>query len=245
MSLAGRGIVITRPRELAPGLAALVEARGGRPFVFPTIEIQPLPAPPALARLAEYQMVIFVSPSAVRVAVRAARPWPPPAHTIAIGSGTRRELERAGVAKVLAPEDRADSEALLALPHTQQVAGQRVLIVRGDEGRTLLGETLAQRGARVDYAACYRRARPQGDCASLLDAGRRGELHAVTVTSAQALDNFIAMGGDGLARELPLFVGHERIARHARDISLAEVIVAGASDEQMLERLVAYFHERH
>ena len=242
MSLAGRGIVITRPRELAQSLAALVEAHGGRAFVFPTIEIEPLPAPPALARLGEYDMVIFVSPSAARVASRAARPWPPP-RAVAIGSGTRRELEHSGVATVLAPEDRADSEALLALSEMQRLAGQRVLIVRGDEGRALLGETLEQRGARVEYAACYRRARPQGDCASLQDARRRGELHAVTATSAQALDNFIAMCGGELARALPLFAAHERIARHARDIALPEVVVAGASDEQMLERLVAYFHE--
>ena len=244
MSLAGRGIVITRPRELAQGLAALLEARGGRAFVFPTIEIQPLPAPPALARLGEYDMVIFVSPSAARVASRVARRWPP-RRAAAIGSGTRRELEHSGVATVLAPEGRADSEALLALSEMQRLAGQRVLIVRGDEGRALLGETLAQRGARVEYAACYRRARPRGDCRSLQDARRRGELHAVTVTSAQALDNFIAMCGGELARALPLFAAHERIARHARELALAEVVVAGASDEQMLERLVAYFHERH
>jgi len=243
MSLNGRGIVITRPRELAQGLAALVEARGGRPFVFPGIEIEPLPAPPELARLAEYQRVIFVSPSAVRVAAPTARPWPP-ARAIAIGAGTRRELERSGVVTVLAPEGGADSETLLAMPEMQRVSGQRVLIVRGDEGRTLLGETLAQRGAHVDYAACYRRVRPRGDCAPLLDAWRRGELHAVTVTSAQALDNFIALCGGPLAQALPLFVAHERIARHAREIALPEVVVAGASDEQMLERLVAYFHER-
>jgi len=244
MSLAGRGIVITRPRELAQGLATLVEARGGRAFIFPAIEIEPLPAPPALARLSDYHMVVFVSPSAARVASLTARPWPPP-RTAAIGSGTRRELERAGAATVLAPEGGADSEALLALPEMQRLAGQRVLIVRGDEGRALLGETLAQRGARVEYAACYRRVRPRGDCGMLLDAGRRGELHAVTVTSAQALDNFVAMCGRELARALPLFVAHERIARHARELALPEVVVAGVSDEQMLERLVAYFHERH
>jgi uroporphyrinogen-III synthase len=244
MSLAGRGIVITRPRELAQGLAALVEARGGRAFVFPAIEIEPLPAPPALARLAEYDRVIFVSPSSVRVAARTAHPWPP-ARAVAIGSGTRRELERSGAAAVLAPQGGADSEALLALPEMQRLDGERVLIVRGEDGRTFLGETLAQRGARVEYAACYRRTRPGSGCASLLDAARRGELHAVTVTSAQALDNFIALCGGGLARALPCFVAHERIARHARDIALAEVVVAGTSDEQMLERLVAYFHERH
>jgi len=244
MSLAGRGIVITRPRERAQGLATLVEARGGRAFVFPTIAIEPLPAPAPLARLAEYDRLIFVSPTAVRVCALMARRWPP-ARAVAIGPGTRRELEGAGVAAVLAPQEGADSEALLSLPEMQHLAGQRVLIVRGDEGRALLGEALAERGARVEYAACYRRVRPPGDCAPLLEARRRGELHAIALTSAQALDNFVAMCGGELARALPLFVAHERIARHARAIALPQVVVAGVSDEQMLERLVAYFHERH
>src|SRR5947199_9788777 len=103
MSFAGRGIVVTRPRELAQPLAAAIEARGARAIVFPAIEIEELPPPPALRRVADYQLVIFVSPSAVRVAMRAMRPWPPAAPAAAIGAGTRRELEHAGVDGVIAP----------------------------------------------------------------------------------------------------------------------------------------------
>ena len=43
MTLHGRGILITRPREQAQGLAKLVEAAGGRAIVFPAIEIQDVP----------------------------------------------------------------------------------------------------------------------------------------------------------------------------------------------------------
>jgi uroporphyrinogen-III synthase len=243
VSFAGCGIVVTRPRELAQGLARLIEARGARAFVFPTIEIEPLAAPPALERLDDYDCVIFVSPSAVRVASRVARPWPPQ-KAAAIGAGTRRELEDAGVAAVIAPVDGADSDALLATAQMQQVAGKRLLVVRGDEGREQLRETLVARGAEVEYAACYRRVRPQADCEGLNDAFRHGALHAITVASAAALDNFVAMGGGELARALPIFAAHERIARHARACGARAVIVAGASDEQMLERLVGYFHER-
>jgi len=234
MTLAGRGIVVTRPRDLAPAFARLIEARGGRAFVFPTIAIEPLPPPAPLSRLRDYDWVIFVSPSAVRAARRGAEHWPPRA-AAAVGSGTRRELEATG----------GDSEALLAMPQMQEVAGKRVLIVRGDEGRALLGETLAARGASVQYAACYRRVRPAGDCTALEAAWRAGEVHAITFLSAQALDNFVAMGGDTLARSLALFVAHERIAAHARERGARDVVIAGGGEEQMLERLVAYFHERH
>src|SRR6185436_8063472 len=114
MSFAGRGIVVTRPRELAQPLAAAIEQRGGRAIVFPAIEIEELPAPAALQRIADYDLVIFVSPTAVHVAMRALGAWPASVAAAAIGTGTRRELERAGVAGVIAPQAGADSEALLA-----------------------------------------------------------------------------------------------------------------------------------
>src|SRR5437763_71560 len=93
MSLAGRGVVLTRPRDLAEPFARLLERGGARAIVFPAIEIQPLAPPTALARLAEYDLVCFISPSAVRVARAAQPPWPPRL-AAAIGAGTRREHER-------------------------------------------------------------------------------------------------------------------------------------------------------
>ncbi len=244
MSLAGRGIVVTRPRELAEPFARLLERRGARAFVFPAIEIQPLPAPAALAQLADFNIAVFISPSAVRVSLPAISPWPRGVTAAAVGSGTRRELERAGVAPVIAPSVGADTEALAALPEMEDLRGKRVLIVRGEGGRALLGETLAARGARVEYAECYRRVRPGTDAAPLLASWRAGQVHAVTLSSAEALDNFIAMTGPQLSAALPLFVPHQRVSAHARSRGLRELVVAGAGDDEMIERLVAYFDER-
>jgi len=106
----------------------------------------------------EFDLVVFVSPSAVRIAAPAIQR--PPRLAAAIGAGTRRELERAGFDNVISPKDGNDSEALLAAPELQAMAGRRVLIVRGEGGRAFLGDALRARGAAVEYAECYRRAGP-------------------------------------------------------------------------------------
>jgi uroporphyrinogen-III synthase len=247
MSFAARGIVVTRPRELAQPLAAAIERRGGRAIVFPAIEIEELPAPAALKRLSDYQLVIFVSPTAVRVSMRAIGPWPPTIAAAAIGAGTRRELERAAIASVIAPQAGADSEALLALPEMRDVAGKRVLIVRGESGRPMLGNALGARGAAVEYAECYRRSRPVADAAPLVERWKRREVDAVTVSSAEGFDNLLAMTGTegaALLAATPLFVPHPRIASHVRMRVSAEVVVAGPGDDELVERLVAYFDGR-
>jgi uroporphyrinogen-III synthase len=244
MNFAGRGIVLTRPRELAAAFAKRIEARGARAIVFPTIEIQPLPAPAVLGDVARFDFVVFVSPSAVRVARNLLPPWPPATSAVAISFGTKRELDHAGIAPVIVPQAGADSEAVLAVPELQQVAGKRVLIIRGDDGRPVLGDALAARGAKVEYAECYRRIRPQADVAPLLAAWKRREVDAVVALSAQALGNFNDMTQGALCAATPFFVSHERIARHAKSLGVREVVVAAPSDDAMIERLVAYFDGR-
>jgi uroporphyrinogen-III synthase len=244
MSLAGRGVVVTRPRELASAFARRIEGLGARAIVFPTLEIQALPAPAVLGEIARFDFVVFVSPSAVRVAQRMLPPWPRGARAVAISFGTKRELDAAGIAPVIVSSATADSEGLLAVPELQQMAGKRVLIIRGDDGRALLGESLAARGARVEYAECYRRLRPDTDPAPLLAAWRRGEVAAVIALSAQALANFVDLTQGALGAATPFFVPHERIARRARTLGVREIVVAAPGDDAMIERLVAYFDGR-
>jgi len=239
MTLQGRGILITRPREQAQGLAKLIEAAGGRAILFPAIEIQEVPLP----KLAEFDLAIFVSPTAVKRAL-AAMKWPRHAKAAALGRGTQRELERHGIKGIIAPDSGADSEALLAVPELQRVAGRRIVILRGEGGRSLLGDTLAARGAHVEHAECYRRVRPQTDSGPLLAAFASGAVHAVTVSSAEGLENLVEMlgaAGREHLKKTPLFVPHPRIAAEAKRLGLGEASVGGASDEEMLERLVAYF----
>jgi uroporphyrinogen-III synthase len=235
--LSGRTILVTRPRAQAAGLARLIEQAGGQAHLFPAIEIEEVPPPAALGRLEEFDLAIFVSPTAVAKVMPHVRKLP---RVAAVGAGTRRQLEKHGVTDVIAPSTGADSEALLAVPELQKPAGMRIAILRGDGGRALLGETLAVRGARVEHVTCYRRLRPQAPARPW----RTGELAAVTVSSGQGLANLFEVLDAALLRSTPLFVPHARIAEQARALSAREVVLAGHSDEDMLAALVAYFR-RH
>jgi uroporphyrinogen-III synthase len=235
-ALAGKRILVTRPRELAQGLADLISGAGGEPVLYPAVEIRdprdPAAARALLARAGQFELAVFVSPTAVRRACALhAGPWP--RRVAAIGEGTRRELAARGFTEVIAPAGRADSEALLELP---AMAGWRsVLILRGDGGRALLGDTLAARGARVEVAECYRRARPEG---APLPAGR---LDAICVNTSEALENLAGLLGRERMAEAPLFVSHPRIAGLAAQRGLPRTHLAGPGDAEMLAALVAYF----
>ena len=249
--LAGLGIVVTRPAQQAAHLAGMIAAAGGKPILFPTVEIiAPDDLPPLLAlidRLDEFDLAIFISPSAASAALSLIKPrrsLPSRLKLAAIGDGGVRALSAFGVGPVIAPTARFDSEALLELPELQDVAGRHIVIFRGDGGRALLGDTLAARGARIEYAECYRRARPRADPAPLLDAWRRNELHAIVVTSSEAVQNLFEMvGADGgpRLRKTPLFVPHPRIERRARELGVDTVILTAQGDAGLVGGLAEWF----
>jgi len=252
LPLAGRRILVTRPAGLAEGLAALVRSAGGEAVVAPALEIldldDPAPFHAVADRLEQFDLAIFVSRNAVRkgfalLAARRAAAWPARTRVAAVGQGTRAELLQRGFAEVIAPESQFDSEALLALPPLRQVAGLRVAIFRGAGGRRQLGDTLAARGALVEHAECYRRARP-AEGARLLAAAWETGIDAVTVSSGEALESLFALAGGGLAERLaatPLLVPHRRVAAAAARRGARKVIVGGPRDAQTVAALVAYF----
>ena len=251
--LLGRGIVVTRPRETAGGLARRIEAAGGRPILYPAMEIDPpsdaAAARAILERIAQFDLAVFVSPTAAQKAIALfeaqGRAWPEKLQAAAVGRASRDELERLGVVGAIAPETGADSEALLALPALAQVRGKRVVIFRGEGGRELLGEGLRSRGATVEYAACYRRSPPREDPAALLEEWRQGRVDAVTASSSAGLRHLaelLARAGEArLLERTPFFVSHPRIAAAAQRLGALRVTACGPGDAEMVDALVAYF----
>lgn len=254
--LAGRAILVTRPAGQADGLAARIAELGGQPVLFPALEIAPPSDPRRLSqvigRLRDYDLIIFVSPTAVERAWPFIRErhgdWPHGFSLAAVGQGSARMLARFGARQVLVPETGADSESLLELDALGDLTGRQVLIVRGEGGRELLAETLRRRGARVEYAECYRRQRPRADVSSLLASWRRGGIDAVTVTSGEILANLVAMLGEA-GRDLlvatPLFVLHQRLAEAAKSRGLARIITTPPGEEGLVAGLVDWFTMRH
>ncbi|MDD5389237.1 MAG: uroporphyrinogen-III synthase [Gallionellaceae bacterium] len=248
LPLSGLGVLVTRPAGQAEGLQARLRELGAHPVLFPTLEIQ-APADTAtlarrLAELPDYDLAIFVSPTAAQYGLSGIPIWPAGLRVAAIGQGTAATLRAAGIQQVLAPSAGGDSEHLLALPELTDMAGQRVLIFRGEGGRELLADTLATRGASVDYAECYRRGLPAADPAALLDAWRHGGIQAVTVLSSQGLDNLFTLLGERnaeLIRATPLFAPHPRIAEHAHARGVIHAGAAHSGEAGLLQCLVEYF----
>lgn len=250
--LAGKTVVVTRPLAQSAPLAEAIAAAGGRPLVFPLLEISAAddhqPLADAVARLGDYALAIFISPNAVDhalPAVLAAGPWPVGLTPAAVGQGTVRSLAVHGVAPCVAPTERFDSEALLELPQlaAARVSGRRVVIFRGDGGRELLAETLVQRGAQVDCVTCYRRSGPAAGMQPLLAAWRAGQLDAVTISSSEGLRYLLARldaEGRDFLQKTPVFVPHQRIVDNAKALGLSNIILTGAGDGGILEGLRAY-----
>lgn len=101
---------------------------------------------------------LFTSPAAVVAAadLLAGFSAHDTAHWLAVGEGTLRALQHAGVQGAHAPV-RMDSEGLLALPQLQQLHGAEVGLVTAPGGRGLIAPTLQQRGARLLRADVYQR----------------------------------------------------------------------------------------
>ena len=244
--LAGFGIVLTRPRAQSLALAEALEAQGARVLCCPSLEIVPLVPEGASARALEAlpsaKLAIFVSANAVLHGLAAARrrgPWPDGVAVAAVGEATAGALEAAGIASVIAPSGRADSEALLALPQLQAVRGAPIIIFRGVGGREHLRSVLESRGAQVAYVECYRRLRPATDPAETRSALERGEIHAVHAMSAESVENFGEIVGPAVSLAgVALVVPHEAVGRSPSCARFGRVVVAGAGPRALADALV-------
>ena len=242
-----RAVLVTRPAGQADSLCHLVEAAGFRAVSRPMIEIEALSglAPPQLQMVQDldlYQHVIMISSNAVKHGMEYfSQYWPQLPVGIdwyAVGAATAARLSDFGIVAQV-PEHAMSSDGLLALARLQQVDGERVLIVKGEAGRTLLYDTLCNRGARVDQLATYRRHCPRlapGQFADLLSADT---FAAVLITSGEGLDNMMSLLSPTERtawHDMPLVVPGSRVADLAGEMGFRVIFTArNATDEAIME----------
>ena len=248
-------VIITRPRAQAGALAAQVAALGREVVLLPLLEIFPLPDQSALiaalADLARYAMVAFVSPNAIDAAFAHVKQWPAGVALAVLGEGSRAALARHGLdgsnATIVSPSDpaRSDSENLLQTLDLAALAGKQVLIVRGESGRELMADGLRAAGAIVTTVAAYRRSVPQ------LTPELRAQLLALLerdndwiITSSEALRGLLALVGQlgapaavAKMQQQHVIVPHARIAESAKALGLARLTLCGSGDERLLAAL--------
>lgn len=244
-------VVVTRPEGQSEGLIETLRAAGLRPIELPLLELSALPPPAGAdlrAQAAAADLVIAVSPSAVNLG-RTWWPehWPPTCLTAGVGAGTGRAWRASGADRVVVPHGEGDSESLLADPALRDVAGKRIILLRGEGGRDLLGPALRERGALVSEWLCYRRTAP-ADLAIRLDALLRTPPDAWLVTSSEALAYLEAAWPARCPRDAVLFAPHPRIAAAAHDAGW-QVVRCESGDAGLMAALQAWFdgadEERH
>jgi len=238
--LRGLAVMVTRPAHQARTLCEMIESQGGHVICFPVLEIADIEDPEAVAaqvnRLDAYDIGIFVSANAVAKGVPMVltrRRWPADTRIAAIGERTAQALERHGLRVDIRPVDGFNSESLLATDELRAVKGKNVIVFRGQGGRELLAQTLAERGARVEYAEVYRRSRPAGRLGEALQGHPFPDI--IVITSGEGLENLYAMTDEGERERLlatPLLVISQRIGEKARALGFTQppVVSGQASD---------------
>lgn len=227
-NLRGLRVWVTRSEPQARSLCELLEQAGANVIQAPVLTIMgpddPMKAKQALtAALRQADLAVFTSRNAVDWTCRMLDETPILAaipEILAVGPATAAELQQHGITGVRIPDAGTDSEALLALPDLAEetVHGRRLVIVRGEGGRPLLGDTLRTRGANVEYVELYRRC-PHPDTQARLPALWREQPPQVIVVSSPAgLEALIAMTDAAIRQRLydcPLLAIGDHLATQA------------------------------
>jgi len=245
MPLRDIGVAITRPTGQATKLSQQIQQAGGTVILFPLIEIAALndytQFENVIANITDYDWILFISSNAVQNSMPRLLKHTIPTNLkfAAIGPTTAKSLNAFGINDILIPEGRFDSESLLSMPELQNIKGQKVMIVRGIGGRDVLANTLQSRGATITFAECYQRVNPQSHCDGLAQAYQNGQLHAIVVTSSEAMRHLIKMAGESdWLNKITICVNHARVAEQPLKMGLTVKIAEAPGDESMLQNLI-------
>ncbi len=254
-SLQNKTILVTRPGGLSNYMRDGICEAGGRALHLPSMNISPLVdslvVEQILKSMEAFDVLIFVSRNAVKYASQhvsdiARQLTKKP--VIALGAGTCEELSRIGLDDVIYTDGNTGSDAVLDMDVLQadNVAGKRVLIIRGIGGRELLGQRLGERGAEIQYAELYRRTKPEVAAETIKNMWQIEKPDVVLVTSAEGLQNLLELTEE---KERPLFLKTRLVVISPRVRALAislgftaEIkITKGYSDDDFLLALIELF----
>ena len=210
--LFGQRIVVTRATQQASALTEKLRDAGADVMELPATRITRLDLSPlrdAIARLTEYQWLVFTSQNAVAIFWEQLLASGRDARSLggikvsAVGPATAGALLERGIAVDTIPE-RFVAEALLDVMRARDdVAGAGVLYVTADGARDVLPTGLREIGADVEVVEAYRSISDEAGSRSLARAIDSGKVHLVTFTSGSAVRAYVQAVGPDLAGRVP------------------------------------------
>lgn len=199
--LFGKRVLVTRTREQASELVALLEEHGADCLEGSTINIVPPDsweeADRAIDSLSRYDWLLFTSLNAVKFFFmrlnekgRDARAL----HNVklgVVGAATADVLNTYGLVADLVPEE-FTGDGLADAMLRQGVTGKRILIPRALKAREVLPKTLREGGADVTVASVYQNVQPE-QYDEIRKALSDKSVDIITFTSSSTVSNFVDM----------------------------------------------------
>lgn len=236
-----RQVIITRPINQSIQLIEKLGRLDLDIISFPTIEIvQRLDNRYLLDKVNDYDMVIFTSSNAVRSILPhlSVSDFTPTIATI--GPATRTTCQQSGLSVSLCPNKHFNSDALLALPEFNTVSGKQILIITGENGRTLLADTLTARGANTQVLTCYYRQQPEYSNQASSWVGTDIDLIVCTSnTSIENLTKMLPKKEHAWLRSQQLLVVSNRAVMLAKDLGFTKtpILSASATDDDIVDTI--------
>jgi len=200
--LFGKGVVVTRSREQASELVAVLDDLGACCIEFPTIKVEPLGdyshVEKAILGLAHYDWLVFTSVNGVHYFWQQLDEIGLDARVLAgceiaaIGPATAAALAAKGIKADFVPAKYV-AESVVQGMLERGVAGKRVLIPRAAEARELLPEELRAAGAMVDVLTVYETVMAAEGLNEFLKKLKAGEVDCITFASSSTVDNFFSL----------------------------------------------------
>ncbi len=249
-ALAGKRILITRPRAQSEPIVRRLSSLGAIPVVFPTIEISEsedvAQLDQAINTLSSYAWVIFTSTNGVvhfwhrLKALRKDHQAFDGVRVAAIGPATASALRQRWVQPDFIP---AEFVAEAIPPGLGDVRGQRILLPRADIARPALLHELEKAGALPEEIAVYHTlpAHPSPEELAELERG----IDVATFTSSSTVQNFMHILGEraaGLLKGVVIACIGPIAAETAHSLGLAvDVVATKYTADGLVDALVEYF----
>ena len=241
-----RRVLVTRAVDQAAELVSALRDSGLDPISVPAIAIDlELPRGDldvAAGLLHTYQWVVITSANGARAILKAAERIPTELggpSWAAIGSATRRVLEHEGIKVEFQPSQSSGIAMAVELP---VVAGDRILVVRGDLADEELALALRARGAEVDDVIAYRtREAPEASLGLLRTATAQGPIAAAVFTSGSTVRGLVSLGrAESIdVRSLPAVCIGSETADEARRAGFRIIAVSPTPDAAALAAATA------
>jgi uroporphyrinogen-III synthase len=238
-------VVVTRRAEQVALFGDKLRTAGFRPVIFPTIQLQVLPAPDldrALAQIERFDWLLFSSANAVHFFFRrlnALKLAPRLPRTAVVGSATARKLAEYDIRPDFMP-DSFTGEALAA--GLGDVSGQDILLPRARLGRPQIAARLRSQGAQITDIPLYDTVTAVPDPAALEELALGYE--AITFASPSSVHGFLEISGKPISSAVVACIGPVTAAA-AVECGLPVTMMP---DEYTLDSLVQlltrYFGER-